>query len=63
MEALARRYAGATTVVFPSLVEGLGFAALEVVARGMPVIAANPTALPESDAARHFIDLIASSGT
>lgn len=42
-----RLYAGATAVVFPSLAEGFGFAALEAMARGIPVIASNRTSLPE----------------
>jgi glycosyltransferase involved in cell wall biosynthesis len=42
-----RLYAGATAVVFPSRAEGFGFAALEAMARGIPVIASNRTSLPE----------------
>lgn len=42
-----RLYAGATAVVFPSQAEGFGFAALEAMARGVPVIASNRTSLPE----------------
>jgi glycosyltransferase involved in cell wall biosynthesis len=46
-EARDRLYAGATAVVFPSRAEGFGFAALEAMARGIPVIASNRTSLPE----------------
>jgi glycosyltransferase involved in cell wall biosynthesis len=42
-----RLYAGATAVVFPSLAEGFGFAPLEAMARGIPVVIANRTSLPE----------------
>lgn len=42
-----RLYAGATAVVFPSRAEGFGFAPLEAMARGIPVIVANRTSLPE----------------
>lgn len=42
-----RLYAGAAAVVFPSRAEGFGFAALEAMARGIPVIASNRTSLPE----------------
>jgi glycosyltransferase involved in cell wall biosynthesis len=40
-------YAGAAAVVFPSYAEGFGFAPLEAMARGIPVIASNRTSLPE----------------
>lgn len=42
-----RLYAGAAAVVFPSQAEGFGFAALEAMALGIPVIASNRTSLPE----------------
>jgi glycosyltransferase involved in cell wall biosynthesis len=44
---LARLYQGATVVVCPSLWEGFGLAALEAMACGAPVVAANRGALPE----------------
>jgi glycosyltransferase involved in cell wall biosynthesis len=44
---LERLYAGASALVFPSRAEGFGFAALEAMARGIPVIAADRTSLPE----------------
>lgn len=44
---LERLYAGATLLVFPSRAESFGFPVLEAMARGIPVIAANRTALPE----------------
>jgi alpha-1,3-rhamnosyl/mannosyltransferase len=40
-------YAEATALTFPSHFEGFGAPALEAMARGCPVIAANATALPE----------------
>ncbi|HUR17788.1 MAG TPA: glycosyltransferase family 1 protein [Acidimicrobiales bacterium] len=40
-------YRNATVVVFPSRLEGFGLPALEAMARGVPVIASNRTALPE----------------
>lgn len=45
LDALYRR---ATALVFPSRYEGFGMAALEAMARGCPVIAADATALPET---------------
>jgi alpha-1,3-rhamnosyl/mannosyltransferase len=44
---LARLYQGALVVVCPSLWEGFGLAALEAMACGAPVLAANRGALPE----------------
>ena len=44
---LARLYRGATLVVCPSLWEGFGLAALEAMACGAPVVAANRGGLPE----------------
>jgi glycosyltransferase involved in cell wall biosynthesis len=44
---LARLYQSATVVVCPSLWEGFGLAALEAMACGAPVVAANRGALPE----------------
>jgi glycosyltransferase involved in cell wall biosynthesis len=41
-------YAGATTVIVPSLYEGFGLTALEAMACGAPVIASNTTAFPET---------------
>ena len=40
-------YAGARTLVLPSLDEGFGLPALEAMSAGVPVIAANAGALPE----------------
>lgn len=40
-------YAAASVVVVPSLVEGFGLPALEGLAAGVPVVAANRTSLPE----------------
>jgi glycosyltransferase involved in cell wall biosynthesis len=42
-----RLYAGARAVVMPSLDEGFGFPALEAMAAGVPVVAANRGSLPE----------------
>jgi glycosyltransferase involved in cell wall biosynthesis len=42
-----RLYAGARAVVMPSLDEGFGFPALEAMAVGVPVVAADRGALPE----------------
>lgn len=40
-------YSGASLVLFPSLAEGFGLPALEAMACGAPLIAANTTSLPE----------------
>ncbi len=44
---LEELYAGALALVFPSRAEGFGFTALEAMARGVPVVAADRTSLPE----------------
>ena len=55
-EALAAIFAAASSLVFPSLFEGLGLPVLEALEVGLPVIAANATCLPEvaGDAALYF---------
>jgi len=40
-------YSGATALAFPSLYEGFGFAPLEAMACGTPVISSNTSSLPE----------------
>lgn len=44
---LARLYAGATALVFPSRYEGFGLPVVEAMARHTPVIASNVSSLPE----------------
>jgi glycosyltransferase involved in cell wall biosynthesis len=44
---LARHYAGASLLVFPSLYEGFGFPPLEAMAMGVPVAASNASSIPE----------------
>lgn len=44
---LAEYYRGATALLMPSLYEGFGLPALEAMACGIPVLAANTSALPE----------------
>jgi glycosyltransferase involved in cell wall biosynthesis len=53
LDALIR---GAELLVYPSLYEGFGLVVLEAMARGIPVLAARASALPETggDAARYF---------
>ena len=46
-EVLPRLYAAASVVVVPSLVEGFGLPALEGMATGVPVVAADRSSLPE----------------
>ena len=54
--ALLQLVAGAQALVFPSMYEGFGLPALEAMAAGCPVIAADNSALPEvcGAAARYF---------
>src|SRR5204863_6074952 len=60
LDALVR---GADALVHPSLYEGFGLVMLEAMARGVPVAAADATALPETggDAAVYFDPLDAGS--
>jgi alpha-1,3-rhamnosyl/mannosyltransferase len=46
-EALAALYAGALTLVYPSLYEGFGLPPLEAMASGTPVIVSDRSTLPE----------------
>lgn len=46
-EQLETLYAGATAMVFPSLLEGFGFPILEAMAAGVPVITSNVSSCPE----------------
>jgi glycosyltransferase involved in cell wall biosynthesis len=47
IEHMASLYAGATALIFPSLMEGFGYPALEAMACGTPVITSNRSSLPE----------------
>jgi len=53
---LDRLYAEAAVLIFPSYEEGFGFPVLEAMARGLPVVAANTSSIPEiaGDAALLF---------
>ena len=55
-EVLARYYAGAEALVFPSLYEGFGIPLVEAMCCGCPIIASNVSSLPEiaGDAAIYF---------
>lgn len=46
-ERLARLYAGAEALLFPSLYEGFGLPVVEAMASGSPVVASNTTSIPE----------------
>jgi glycosyltransferase involved in cell wall biosynthesis len=46
-EGLESLYARASILAFPSLDEGFGFPVLEAMARGLPVLTSNRSALPE----------------
>jgi glycosyltransferase involved in cell wall biosynthesis len=53
---LANIYSGATSLVFPSLLESFGLVPLEAMACGCPVVSSNAAAMPEvlGDAAEYF---------
>lgn len=53
---LARAYAGATALIYPSLYEGFGLPPLEAMSAGCPVLSTNAASLPEvvGDAALQF---------